>query len=147
VNEPLNTIQRQPKGNDLLLDSLVTRIRAARPDVVAVYLFGSFGTPQARPDSDIDLAILATHPLAAAECWKLAQELAVLARKDVDLLDLLSVSTVMRFQVVGRGRRVFCVNDGACATFETWTYSSYARLNEERREILDDIRRRGRVHA
>lgn len=31
--------------------------------------------------------------------------------------------------------------------FEDLTYSAYARLNEERREILEQIRREGRVHG
>jgi hypothetical protein len=28
-----------------------------------------------------------------------------------------------------------------------YVYADYCRLNEERRAILDDIKRRGRIHA
>jgi hypothetical protein len=31
--------------------------------------------------------------------------------------------------------------------FEMYVYADYCRLNEERRAILDDVKRRGRIHA
>jgi hypothetical protein len=33
------------------------------------------------------------------------------------------------------------------SAFEAFALSAYARLNEERREILNDVRARGRVHG
>ena len=36
---------------------------------------------------------------------------------------------------------------GTRERFEDFVFASYARLNEERRGILEDIRRRGRIHA
>ncbi len=33
------------------------------------------------------------------------------------------------------------------AGFETYVFSSYARLNEERREILETVQQRGRVYG
>jgi len=67
--------------------------------------------------------------------------------RDVDLVDLRSASTVMRFQVVSTGRRLLCLDQEAVALFEMYALADYCRLNEERRAILDDVRRLGRVYA
>jgi len=127
--------------------ALVEEIRSEIPDVLAVYLFGSAATGELRPDSDIDLAILCTTPLPTVRLWSLAQSLAVSAGRDVDLIDLQSASTVVRAQVISTGKRVFCTDESVCGEFEDWVYSDYARLNEERRHILDDISERGRIYG
>jgi hypothetical protein len=71
----------------------------------------------------------------------------LLLHRDVDLIDLRQASTVMRMQVVSTGESLFSADDPKREQFETMVYASYARLNEERRGILDDIRARGRVYA
>jgi len=126
---------------------LVEGIRAEVPDVVAVYLFGSAASGELRPDSDIDLAILAAAPLPATRLWSLAQSLALTAGRDVDLIDLQSASTVMRAQVISKGKRLYCADEARCGEFEDRVYSDYARLNEERREILNDIHARGSIYG
>lgn len=127
--------------------SLVEVLRSRLADVVAVYLFGSAASGELRPDSDIDLAILPATPIPAARLWSLAQELAVPAGRDVDLVDLSTASAVLRAQVVSAGIRLHCADEPRCEEFEDRVYSDYARLNEERRYILDDIRQRGSVYG
>lgn len=117
------------------------------PELLAVYRFGSSGGDYELPTSDIDLAVYAGAPLPTVRLWRTAQELATEARRDVDVVDLAAASTVMRAQIVYRGERIYCTDETACETFEDYVYSSYARLNEERRDILQDILRRGSVHG
>ncbi len=126
---------------------LIEGIRSEMPDVVAIYLFGSAAAGELRADSDIDLAVLPNASLPVARRWSLAQALAVSAGRDVDLVDLRSASTVMRAQVVSTGKRLYCANKSLCSEFEDRVYSDYARLNEERQHILDDIRERGRIYG
>lgn len=130
-----------------LLDRLLDRIRRELPGVIAVYLFGTWGSPHQRKDSDIDLAVLPNTPLDAVACWELAQRLAAEAGKDVDLVNLRTASTVLRAQVIAGGERLYCTDENRCAEFEDFVFSDYARLNEERRGILEDIRRRGSVYG
>lgn len=137
------TTQDQAK----LLERLVTEIRAAIPDVLAIYRFGTWGTVDERADSDIDLAILPLQPLAATTRWQVAQGLAAVAKRDVDLVDLRSASTVMAARIIASGARLFCADENVCAGFEGFVYASYARLNEERRAILSDIQARGSVYG
>lgn len=129
------------------LTALVDRLREEFPELLAVYRFGSSGSEYERPASDLDLAVYAGTPLPAVKLWRTAQELAADAGRDVDVVDLASASGVMRAQVIHGGERIYCADEAACETFEDYVYSSYARLNEERRGILQDILRRGSVYG
>jgi len=126
---------------------IVAHLRSALPDVVAVYRFGTWGTVAERADSDLDLAVLVPQRLPAARSWEIAQQLAPLAGCHVDLVDLRAASTVMAAQVVSQGERLYCSDERQCTEYEDYTYSAYARLNEERRDILRDIRERGSVYG
>ncbi len=52
------------------------------------YLFGSLARGSAHPGSDLDLAVLAHPPLSTAERIALIEQLATLAGRPVDLIDL-----------------------------------------------------------
>jgi hypothetical protein len=65
----------------------------------------------------------------------------------VDLVDLRAASTVLAIQVVGGGLLLFDGDPAERGRFEDLCYSRYARLNEERREILDRVSREGTVHG
>lgn len=126
---------------------LVVALLSALPSCQAIYRFGSWGTDAQRSDSDIDLALLPLQPLDPVLRWELAQALAALAGRDVDLVDLLGASTVLRMQVVAYGERLYCADAFWVEQFEDLVFSSYARLNEERREILTDVRQRGSIYG
>lgn len=129
------------------LDKAVEQIVAAVPSTLAVYVFGSVAAGTQAVDSDVDLAVLAPHPLAAEARWHLAQTLAIELGRDVDLVDLRQASTVMRVQVLGSGKLLLELDRGARQEFEAVALGAYARLNEERRGIIDDIRARGSVYG
>ena len=107
---------------------------------IAVYHFGSSATDpeRLRSDSDIDLAFLADRPCDPYRVFLTSQEVARVAGREVDLIDLRQVGSVIAAQVVGHGTRVFTAPGcGQLADeFELLTLSSYARLNEERGEVL-----------
>jgi predicted nucleotidyltransferase len=130
-----------------LQSQIVEMLLNSLPGVLAVYRFGSWGTQQERRESDIDLAVLPLQPLSPLARWETAQKLAQMLSRDVDLVDLRAAFTVMRLQVIAQGERFYCRDEAAVGLFETTVFSEYARLNEERREILADIRARGSVYA
>jgi len=131
------------KDDDLIIETL----RGALPDVVAIYRFGSTATGQAVRDSDVDIAVLPAAPLDSSFRWDLQERLAVSLHRPVDLVDLLRASTVMRMQVLESAILLFEHDPAARLRFETAAYSGYARLNEERRAILDQVRREGTVYG
>jgi uncharacterized protein len=127
------------------ISDLVAALRRALPGLLTVYRFGSSRDGTAGPGSDVDLAVLAEAPVDAVELWNLAQRLAAGIGRDVDLIDLRRASTVLRYQVLTTGERVWCADSVACDRWETAMASMYLRFNEERAEILEAIRERGAV--
>ena len=122
-------------------------VRQRVPGVVAVYVFGSAARGDTHAESDLDLALLAARPLGAVERFDVQEVVAVEVGRDVDLVDLRSASTVMQMQIVSTGRVAVDRDAGARAAFETFVYSSYALLNEERAGVLEAIAERGRVYG
>jgi predicted nucleotidyltransferase len=119
------------------------------PKLQGVYLFGSQADGTARAHSDYDIAFLVEwgHSPSRRELWRLSLLLAKQLRVDyVDLIDLQNASTVFRFEIVSTGERIFTKDEDYCATFEMTVYSMYQRLNFERREILEDIKKRGYIY-
>ena len=127
--------------------TLIKHIRMSIPDLIALYRFGSQAKGTARPGSDVDLAVLARNPIPALRRFEISQELATQLHRDVDLVDLHSASTVMRMQVISTGECLDAPNEPARREFEMYAYSDYARLNEERREIVKGVTERGVVYG
>ncbi|MDX8411654.1 MAG: MarR family EPS-associated transcriptional regulator [Mariprofundaceae bacterium] len=126
---------------------VVDKIISELPGVIAVYAFGSTVSGQMHQDSDLDLAVLANPPIDSEKIWRLAQDIAAMVGREVDLIDLRRASAVMRVQIIQGGKRLYCLDPLACADFEDFVFSDFARLNEERAGILEDIKRRGTVYG
>ena len=125
----------------------VRLLQDALPDLVAVYLFGSTSAGNAGPESDVDLAVLARQRLDPSDRFDLQERLASVLRRPVDLADLRAASTVFAIQVVGGGRLLYESDSAARGRFEDLAYSLYARLNEERRGVLDRVASEGTVYG
>lgn len=128
-------------------DALVAKLRERLGDLKAVYRYGSAGGIHQRTDSDLDLAVLAGHRLSFEEQCTLAADLSQLAHRDVDLNDLRSLPVTLRVHIVTAGARIHAADAPAAEEYDSRTLSDYARLNEERRGILEDVRRRGRIYG
>jgi len=128
-------------------NDLIHYIKQSVPGLIALYRFGSQTKGTTRPESDIDLAVLAHDPIPSMRLFELAQDLAVQLHRDIDLVDLRAVSTVMRMQVLSTGVCLAAPDETARRTFEMYAYADYARLNEERHEIVKGITARGLVYG
>ena len=114
---------------------------------IAVYRFGSTAHGNAFRSSDVDIAVLPYSPLAPSLRFDAQEQLALLLGCDVDLVDLRAASPVLAVQVVGRGTVIYDgipVDRGA---FEDRALGAYARLNEERRGILERVAAEGTVYG
>ena len=129
---------------------IIKTITAKLPDVQAIYRYGSAGSIYERPDSDIDIAILASRIVPFQEMIELAATLMGLTERDIDLHDLRKLPVTLRVQIVLQGKRIYCVDCVAAETYDSHTLSDYVRLNEERHLIIKDIQQReqiGRAHV
>lgn len=117
-----------------LLPEVVTRLEVFHPAVI--YLFGSAVRGNDHPQSDIDLAFLPVDACDPVEVFEMANRLAEVLGRHVDLIDLRRASTVMAKEVVTTGRVVAQADRRSRQEFEMLTLANYARLNEERQPIL-----------
>jgi len=127
---------------DALIHSLQTHI----PDLLAIYAFGSRIQGTAKPDSDLDLAVLVAGYADPLTLFEVANELADVAGYAVDLLDLRAASTVMQYQIITTGERWWAL-DVQAALFEASILSEKTALDEARAGLLTDIRQRGTVYG
>jgi len=111
-----------------------------------VILFGSAARENLRPDSDIDLAVMAEVCLDEWERYLLSQQLAEMLAREVDLIDLYKTTTVMAAQIIGTGKVLYSRDDMARQWYSMQVLKDFALLNERRKVILDSIVRRGRVY-
>jgi len=126
----------------LIKDFLLDKVKP-----YVVYLFGSAAKENMRADSDIDLGFLSENKLDAYEVFMIAQELADLLGREVDLVDLNQASTVFQVQVISKGKVIYSANETRRKLFELLVLKKYTRLNEERQVILEKIKERGSVYG
>lgn len=93
-----------------LLERVAARL-AADPSIKFASVFGSVVQGTARPDSDVDVGVLADAPLDSEQRRALVDTLAQAAGRPVDLVDLreagpvLLMSALRGKRLVGRGGR------------------------------------------
>lgn len=112
----------------------------------AIYLFGSAARQEMTIHSDIDIAFLSDQAISQYEVFCIAQELASILGREVDLVNLKAASTVFKAQVIGTGEIIFCNNELRKDEFEIRAFKEYALLNEERECILKDVKERGKIY-
>lgn len=100
------------------------------------YIFGSSVKGNFRKESDIDIAVYVEEDIADYTVFMKAQEIAVKLNRDIDLVNLKKVSTVFAAQIISTGELIICGDINKKMEFEMNTLSQYAKLNEERAEIL-----------
>jgi predicted nucleotidyltransferase len=135
-NNELNRIIDRPELTPAQIGA-VRELLLFRLDPCLVILFGSAAWDGLRPESDIDLAFLSEKAIDAYELFLLAQQVAELVGRDVDLIDLRKASTVLKAQITSKGRVIYSSGTIRQMEFGMQSLKEYALLNEERQEILD----------
>lgn len=103
--------------------------------VVALWVFGSEASDAARPDSDVDLAVLFAEQPAPETYLDLVGELGALLGKDVDLVDLDRASPVLAMQVLRTGRILLDRNPARRVALESSLPGRYEDVMRMRREV------------
>ena len=127
--------------------TIVDLLREAVDPLIAVYRFGSTVEGVSHPASDTDVAVLAGAPIPPVVRFEIQERLASRLGRDVDLVDLATASPVMAIQVIARGQLLYDGDGAARGRFEDLTFGTYARLNEERRGILERVAAEGTVYG
>ena len=124
-----------------------TRLREVldgHPGIRQALVFGSVAAGRGRPDSDLDIAVEADHPLDAAEKTRLIEAFAVATGRPVDLIDLKTASVPLLGQVLAHGHRILGSNADHAALirrhlFDAADFQPYIdRMLRERRQAWID---------
>jgi len=136
---------------DTWQQAIIDLVLQHQPNVQAIYLFGSWGTADAHDNSDVDLALLlpVLHAKACGTLYgsPLHMALELQFRRNIDLINLREVSTVLQKEVISVNRRIWCADLFAADEFEMLTISFYQKLNDECADIIKAVRESGRAIA
>jgi predicted nucleotidyltransferase len=128
------------------MDKALQHLREHLDALLAVYVFGSQVSGHADAASDLDIAVLLPGKADPLLLWRLAGDLADIVNVPVDLLDLQAASTVMQYQIVTTGQRLWA-RDSSAALFEVFVLSRKTDLDEARRGLFSDIQQDGLIHG
>lgn len=112
-----------------------------------IYLFGSFAKGEGRKDSDIDLAIYTDEEITPYDIFIIANKISFKVNRDVQIINLKDIDTVFASQIVGNREELYCKDEILRANYNIRVFKEYAKLNEERKVVLDAIERDGRIYG
>lgn len=125
-----------------------------KPEVSAVYLYGSQATNQAKKDSDIDLAVLVAdkNKYTGFNLPQIVftQELSRLTGREVEVQDLNMVSVDFAHRVLAQGKLLLSNNEKERIEFEEEILRTYFDLKpalEEYYQQLSQITKKGELHV
>ncbi|GBF35538.1 hypothetical protein DCCM_4667 [Desulfocucumis palustris] len=126
---------------------IIKNLLLQRVSPYLIIVFGSYAKGNAGVYSDVDIAFLSDEEHGDYFVFMTAQELAGLLGREVDLVDLKKASTVFQAQVVGKGTVVHSTDEKKRMLFCLTVLKKYAKLNEERRCILEKLAERGSIYG
>lgn len=119
-----------PEGGPRALAGRIAAALAAEDGFAAAYLYGSCASGEARPFSDVDVAVLPSAGTAPPEALLRAQGRiqSALGRGDVHVTDLAGASAQLRYEVAARGIPVVVRDRRADVLFRADAFVRYIDL-------------------
>ena len=127
-----------------------------RAEIVAAYLFGSVAAGKAHKFSDVDVALLLAEGVDSNTAWDIRleamgeAEAAFERRADVAILNQVT-STLLKFQVIHRGKLIYERNRKARIGFEVEARTEYfdykPYLDEQHREFRRMLKKKGLTYG
>jgi uncharacterized protein len=122
-------------------------LRAALPDVQAIYVYGSAARGDSGPGSDVDVGVLLPPGQSMSGHLDIAARLAAVLGHDVDLVDLRRAGDFLRMEVLREGRALYVRDQDQLLDWEARAISSYSDHRYRIRGLLDDFSRTGVGYA
>ena len=118
-------------------------VLAEVPDCLAIYVYGSRAGDQARPDSDLDVAVLLLPDSQLPDRLTLAARLASRLKVEVDMVDLRRASDILRREVLASGIRIHAFQPDEVLEWEAQALTRYGHYRHEVADLLADFRGSG----
>lgn len=118
-----------------------------KPEVAVVYLYGSQARGDARPDSDIDLAVLV---MDKKNLYHYDSDLSKLTGKDFEIQDLQACRVDFAHRVICEGEILLSNNEKSRILFEEKTIRNYFDIKpflDEYYKSVSRIAKKGELHV
>ena len=131
------------------IERAVTSFLGSRAEVQAAYLFGSVVTGRARPDSDVDIAVLVSERVLRRDPFQYRLDLmtavmGILRRDDVDLILLNQAPPLLAHRVLSRGKLILERSAPARVAFQVQTVNRYLDSQPMRNLYLTYLKKHAR---
>ncbi|WP_213975641.1 type VII toxin-antitoxin system MntA family adenylyltransferase antitoxin [Tepidanaerobacter acetatoxydans] len=121
------------------IQELITYIKQ-NENIVALYIFGSYGTEYQRATSDVDFAILfEASPTLFKELEIESDICQIFERDDIDVVNLNKAPIDIRHQVLYTGDLLFCRDEILLADFKEKVLNIYGDYGIVLKKFYDDF--------
>ncbi len=107
----------------------------------AIILFGSYARGDQRADSDIDIAIKSNENITKKQLFEMTEKLEQILKKDVDLIDLNTISDSFRYEILMNGKVLYCKDSFQFDLYKLDMFREYLELNESRKAIIENVKK------
>jgi predicted nucleotidyltransferase len=118
-------------------EKLVSILKEFFKEAEGIWLFGSYADGTYNEHSDIDIAVLFKNKKTPVEIYKLKENLEVLLKKDVDLVNLADVNDVFAYEIVTKGKNIKKTKFADDYEYRIWL--RYLDLQDDRKEIIKEF--------
>ena len=121
----------------------VEKIRHAlepEADIILAMVYGSLASEQTHPESDADVAVLASAPLTTRRRAQLIEKITLATGRPVDLIDFRTAGLPVLQSIHTGGKLIFTKNDAAQGELLSRYLIDRADFGPYRERILDERR-------
>lgn len=121
------------------IDEMINYLKKQK-DVLAFYLYGSYGTEHQTPLSDVDFAVL---PISKDFCLyremeTLSELQFITGNDDINLINLLKVPITLQIRVLETGKLLYCKDDNLLSDFKELVIRYYCDFESDLRAFYRD---------
>ncbi|AZV46161.1 hypothetical protein C3L23_02410 [Nautilia sp. PV-1] len=102
-----------------------------------IWLFGSYADGTYNENSDIDIAVLFKNKISPVDLFKMKENLELILKKDIDLIDLTAVNDVFAYEIVTKGKNIKKTKFADDYEYRIWL--RYLDLQDDRKEIIKEF--------
>jgi len=118
----------------------VKELCQSREEIIALYIFGSYGTSEQTPLSDIDFAVLYGFiPKIEEEIDFEVKISEIFKRDDIDVIVLNRASVDFQIEVLSEGEIIYCRDEILLAEFKEKVFNRYADYEPVLRGFYEDF--------
>jgi len=106
-------------------------------NIEIAYLFGSYADDTYNEATDIDIAVIYKDDIDEYDhAWKNLDVSKIFGYIDVDYIDLEKVNVFLQFEILQKGKLIYCDNEDSLIKFTRKVQDLYIEVNYERQNIL-----------